>query len=109
MARKRKNPFTGKDGLPSDRWWRGFVRRRTLALRNPENFGKARTSFDAETMNKFYDNLLETMTNNKYDYNFFESPHRIYNCDETGMQYDQISKLIVTSRGKQIISQLRND
>jgi len=34
------------------------------------------------------------MTENTYHFSFLEAPERIFNCDETGMEYDAISRLL---------------
>ena len=58
IAKKRGNPF--KEGLPSKRWWEGFIRRRPeIALRKPQAFGLARTRCTLDIVDKFYDSLLE--------------------------------------------------
>ena len=43
------------------------------------------------------------MTNNKHEFYLLESPERIYNCDETGMEFDAISKFVCTQRGVKFV------
>ena len=72
-----------------------FIKRHLeVSLRATEKFGRARTSVSAEDVAPFYDKLLETLTSNKYGYNFFVFPNRIFNCDETAMEFDAISKFV---------------
>ena len=49
-----------------------FIKRHPeVSVRATEKFGRARTSVSAEDVAPFYDKLLETLTSNKYGYNFF--------------------------------------
>ena len=99
MAFRRGSPFTGKTGLPSKKWWKKFTERHKLSLKRGQSFGKARTSFTEDTLKTFYDNIYKMMTENEYDYNFLESPHLIFNCDETGVSFDEVGKLIISAKG----------
>ena len=81
-----------------------FIKRHPeVSVRATEKFGRARTSVSAEDVAPFYDKLLETLTSNKYGYNFFVFPNRIFNCDETAMEFDAISKFVCAEKGQKFV------
>lgn len=43
--------------------------------------------------------IFQTITNNKFNFSFLEEEDRIFNCDETGMSFDVISKYVCAERG----------
>ena len=93
IALKRNTPI--KFGMPSEKWWKGFMKwimKHKGYRRATEKFGRVHTSVSAENVASFYDKMLETLTSNKYGYSFLDSPNRIFNCDETAMEFDAISK-----------------
>jgi len=38
-------------------------------------------------------------TDNKYSHNFIETPERIFNCDESGVELDAVSKIVYAEKG----------
>lgn len=85
------SPF--KQGKPSDRWYRRFMKRNNLTLRQPENMSAARFKMATEEVKaEFFERLSK----------FFKkleamglTPSEIYNVDETGL-------CVVTKTGKVI-------
>ena len=67
----------------SSGWWTRFSQRHPdLALRTamPVSYARAMAN-DPDVINRYYDILEETLIENK----LFNEPHRLFNCDETGL------------------------
>ena len=75
-----------------------------ISVSATEKFGRACTSVSVEDIASFYKKLVETLTNNKYGYKFLDSPNRIFNCDETAMEFDVISKFVGTKKRQKFVS-----
>ena len=75
-----------------------------ISVSATEKFGRACTSVSVEDIASFYKKLVETLTNNKYGYKFLDSPNRIFNCDETAMEFDVISKFVCTKKRQKFVS-----
>ena len=43
-------------------------------------------------------------TENKFGFNFLECPDRIFNCDESGVEFDAVSKIVYAEKGNFIIT-----
>ena len=88
-----------KGNCLSEMWGRNFLKRNpTVSLRASQNFGLVRTFVTRETIEAFYARLLETMTANAIG-SLLEKPHLIFNCDESGFEFDAINKIVAAARG----------
>ena len=70
-----------------------------LARHKAQQFGIARRNVTKRDIDRFYDNLLKTFTANKYAFDLIDSPQRIWNCDETGFDFDDISRWVIVEKG----------
>ena len=97
------NPFNKDDKTAGRKWFKKFLKRNPqLSLRTPQGTSVNRVrSFNEESVEKFFQ-LLESEYE-KHNY----PPHRIFNCDETGLTIVQ-SKLpkIIARKGKKQIGSL---
>jgi len=41
-------------------------------------------------------------TENKFGFNFCDNPEHIFNCDESGIEFDAVSKIIYTEKGRNL-------
>ena len=81
-------------GCLSEMWWRNFLKRNPeISLRATQNFGLVRTLVKRETIEAFYERLLETLTTNEYG-SLLDKPHLIFNCDESGFEFNAINKMV---------------
>lgn len=82
----------------SNGWWESFVRRHPrLCLRKAEKLSYARLkATDPIVMEKYFDLLERTLE----EYDLFDAPSRIFNCDETGMCYQHTPPKVVAVKGQ---------
>jgi len=86
-------------GCLSEMWWRNFLKRNPeISLRATQNFGLVRTLVKRETIEAFYKRLLESLTTNEYG-SLLDKPHLVFNCDESGFEFDAINKIVAAARG----------
>ncbi|KAH9291763.1 hypothetical protein KI387_043047 [Taxus chinensis] len=80
ICETRQNPF--RDGFPGKSWWAGFRKRHPdLAIRTAEGLDRDRAlNLRPAIVTKFYDNLAKSYGTYSY------GAHKIWNCDETGLQ-----------------------
>ncbi|KAK3747130.1 hypothetical protein QZH41_004409 [Actinostola sp. cb2023] len=98
IAKKRTKNIQGN--CLSEKWWRGFLNRHPeLSLRASQNFGLVRTLITRPLIKAFYKRLLDTMTQNQYGGNLTDKPHLIFNCDESGFEFNAINKIVAAARG----------
>ncbi|KAK3727232.1 hypothetical protein QZH41_006992 [Actinostola sp. cb2023] len=98
IAKKRNKTIQGN--CLSEKWWRGFLNRHPeLSMRASQNFGLVRTLITRPLIEAFYKRLLDTMTQNQYGGNLTDKPHLIFNCDESGFEFDAINKIVAAARG----------
>ncbi|KAK3730439.1 hypothetical protein QZH41_003000 [Actinostola sp. cb2023] len=98
IAKKRTKIIQGN--CLSEKWWRGFLNRHPeLSLRASQNFGLVRTLITRPLIEAFYKRLLDTMTQNQYGGNLTDKPHLIFNCDESGFEFNAINKIVAAARG----------
>ena len=93
-----RNTIHWENLFPLQKMVEKFTERHKLSLKRAQSFGKSRTSFTEDTLKTFYDNVYKMMTENEYGYNFLESSHLIFNCDETGGKLSG-GKLIISVKG----------
>ena len=87
------------EGCLSEMWWRHFLKRNPeISMRATQNFGIVRTLVTRTTIEQFYERLYETLTDNPYG-SLLEKPHLIFNCDESGFEFDSINKTVAAARG----------
>ena len=95
---QRKTRFT--DNLPGKDWMIAFKKRwsHRLSVRKPEILTKARkNSLTQETLDQFFDLVQSAFTESGVNLGE-DHASRIYNCDETGLSTDPISKKIFISK-----------
>ena len=93
---RRVNPF--KDNRPGIDWVRGFEKRqkKVLTRRKPELLTTNRAeALTQKTVDLFFKNYTEVLEANGLK----ESPHRIFNLDETGLTTDPRSEKVFIPRG----------
>ena len=73
----------GLERSVTDGWWARFSQRHpSLSLRTAMSLSLARAmATDNEVLGRYYDLLEDTLVKN----DLLNDPHRIYNCDETGL------------------------
>ena len=82
----------------SNGWWESFCGRHPqLCIRTAEKLSYARLkATDPVVLDRYFD-LLETTLE---EYDLFEAPSRIFNCDETGLCYQHKSPCVVGIKGQ---------
>ncbi len=82
----------------SNGWWNSFLRRHPqLCLRKAEKLSYARLkATDPIVMERYYDLLERTLE----EYDLFDAPTRIFNCDETGLCYQHTPPSVVAVKGQ---------
>ena len=83
----------------SNGWWEAFCKRHPqLCLRTAEKLSYARLkATDPVILDAYFDLLERTLE----EYDLFDSPSRIFNCDETGLCYQHKPPAVVAVRGQQ--------
>jgi len=90
-------PFNRRDETAGRKWLSSFLRRHSLINRKnaEETSGVGENGFTQENVARFFDTLEPLMDKMKHQ------PHKIYNCDETGMcVVEHESCKIVCFKGK---------
>lgn len=98
------HPFSKKSESAGRKWVKNFLRRNPqLAVRSPQGLSFARAKhFTLEAVAKFFDIYEPAMEKIKHQ------PHRIYNCDETGISIVQHKHTkVIGMKGKRQISALQ--
>lgn len=107
FARSKKEVFTiveavlaskGKAQSVSSGWWESFNRRHPhLSIRKAEKLSYARSqATDPIVLDNYYDLLERTLE----EYDLFDDPTRIFNCDETGVSYQHTPPHVVAVKGQ---------
>lgn len=83
-----------KNNLPGEDWVISFLKRhkKQLSSRMSQNIKRARAAVSAQTVNKYFDNLEETLSG--------VQPCSIVNYDETNLTDDPGNKKIICRRGQ---------
>ena len=100
-AYAKKYDITFKNGLPSDKWWRGMRRRhKNLSMRKPEPTASIRH----QCMNNYkvakYFYALDQELKSK---NIHNKPTRIWNMDEVGIQLDYTPDKVIAETGSKYV------
>ena len=97
----------GIDGVLTDNWWRRFHERHpNITLRTAMPLSKARAmATDEHVINNYFDLLENTLVSN----GILNDPHRIYNCDETGMPLNPKPLKVVDAVGAKNPSYITGD
>ncbi len=82
----------------SNGWFESFkVRHPCLSLRSAEKLSYARfVATDPVILNNYFDLLQHTLD----EYNLFDSPSQIWNCDETGLPFDHKPPSVIVEKGQ---------
>ena len=88
----------GKTKSVSSGWWESFVKRHPqLCIRKAEKVTYARLqATDPIVLDSYFDILEKTLE----EYDLFEDPSRIFNCDETGISYQHSPPSVVAVKGQ---------
>ena len=88
----------GKEVHVSNGWWESFRKRHPIvALRSAEKLSYARlAATDPQIISSYFDLLEQTLT----EYNLFDSPAQIFNCDETGLPLEHTPPCVVSIKGQ---------
>lgn len=87
-----------KNNLPTRQWASRFLKRHSKELSDKkcQNLKRNKAELKAETMQLYFDNLKETLTEED---GTLVPPHRIFNYDETNLSDDPGSKRCIFKRG----------
>ena len=90
----------GKEVHVSNGWWESFRKRHPIvALRSAKKLSYARlAATDPQIISSYFDLLEQTLT----EYNLFDSPAQIFNCDETGLPLEHTPPCVVSIKGQSI-------
>ncbi|XP_030758031.1 uncharacterized protein LOC115883762 [Sitophilus oryzae] len=101
-ANQINHPFNKDRKLAGKDWLISFLKRQgNLSIRRPEATSIARvTGFSKNKVNEFFRHLKDVL-----DKNIFP-PHRIYNCDETGITCVQKPGKILAKKGRNQVGRL---
>ena len=88
----------GKTKSVSSGWWESFVKRHSqLCIRKAEKVTYARLqATDPLVLNSYFDILEKTLE----EYDLFEDPSRVFNCDEAGISYQHSPPSVVAVKGQ---------
>ena len=88
----------GKANSVSSGWWESFIKRHLqLCIRKAEKVTYARLkATDPIVMDNYFDLLERTLE----EYDLFDEPSRIFNCDETGISYQHSPPSVVAVKGQ---------
>lgn len=101
-ANQINHPFNKDRKLAGKDWLISFLKRQgNLSIRRPEATSIARvTGFSKHRVSEFFENLEEILDK----YNF--PPHKIFNCDETGITCVQKPGKILAEKGRKQVGRL---
>lgn len=101
-ANQINHPFNKDRKLAGKDWLISFLKRRgNLSIRRPEATSIARvTGFSKHRVSEFFENLKEIL--DKYNI----PPHKIFNCDETGITCVQKPGKILAEKGRKQVGRL---
>jgi len=93
-----KQVFNSEKQIAGTDWYKSFMRRNdTLSLKKARGISNAH----AIAMNKEEtDNYFKLLYQSLNDYKLVNKPSNIYNMDETGLQLNNESSLVVVAKGK---------
>lgn len=92
----------------SDKWWRNFLKQHPeVSMPCTQNFSLVRTSLTRSTIETFYKQLFEMITENDHG-SLLLKPHLIFNCDESGFEVDAINKIVAAARGTEHVPKVSN-
>lgn len=97
--RGRSNPWEEQKEAGRD-WLKAFLRRhRDLSVRKPEPTSIGRmTAFNKHNVGVFYENIRRVFNSHIFE------PHRIWNCDETGITTVQVPERVLAMRGERQVA-----
>ena len=92
---KRPNPFT--NNRPGKDWWYAFLRRHPkLAMRQPQPLEAARAvSCTPAVLDRWFAEFEQFLL----QYDLYDKPHRIWNCDESGFPLCPKTGKVLTTQG----------
>nr|XP_022314252.1 uncharacterized protein LOC111118860 [Crassostrea virginica] len=86
-----------KNGAPGRGWWNGLKRRHPeMTIRKPEKLGNSRARMLNPTVVSKYMNDLGDMISKL---NLHDKPEHIWNCDETGKQFQHTPVKVISQKG----------
>ncbi len=88
----------GIEAEVSNGWWESFQKRHPLlTLRSAEKLSYARlVATDPYVIKNYFDLLRVTLD----EYNLFDSPSQLFNCDESGMPLDHTPPAVIAIKGQ---------
>lgn len=91
-----------KDNMPGEEWARSFLARheKMLSVRMCQNISRKRPAVSVETVNKFFDNLDDTLKD--------VPPENVVNYDETNLTDDPKAKLMIFRKGTKYAERIMN-
>ena len=97
LAKKMKLNTMFKNDVPGDDYWRCLkARRPDLVIRTAESCGINRMKGTTRTVvNKYFDDLEKIVT----QMDLSDKPDRIWNCDETGLQFSPNPGKVLAKKG----------
>jgi hypothetical protein len=99
----RVTPFKNK--APGRGWWSGLKKRHPeMTIRKPEKLGNSRARMlNTTVVSKYMADLGKILT----DLNLHDKPNCIWNCDETGKQFQHTPIKVISQKGaKNVVSRV---
>ena len=95
----RQAKTRAKDNRPGKNWMNGFLARHehVLSDRKPMSLGRERAVVTASGIQKWFEEMKENL--DAVDPTLLNSPHRLYNADESGFQFEAHERKVLAFKG----------
>ena len=92
-----------KDNRPGKNWMNGFLARheQILSEKKPMSLGRKRAVVTAPGIQKWFEEMKENL--DAIDPTLLNSPHRLYNADESGFQFKAGERKVMAFKGSKTV------